>query len=481
MCNIVRARGVFLWTIGYAAGLGMLLVFLSGSALAGRKEKSPAAGGQELFERVWQPVYGPQAGGDGLGPLFNERSCIACHFQGGIGGSGPNKNNVAVMTVTFPRIAQDLDALRATAVDLHAGFADGRTIVLHRFSTRPDAYARFEAGLFSLHSLDRGGPVDQAAVAEKVFFNPRHKPIESFKIDDVTFDISQRNTTPLFGLGLIDAIPRKVMESVAERQASEGLGVGGRFVGRFGWRGQIVDLSGFNRGACVTELGLTVSTQPQTADPSATDKESTTSTLDLTDRQCDDMTAFVASLPAPRRLKGGDPAEEAAIRAGERHFSSVGCATCHRPTLGPVKGIYSDLLVHSMGERLADPSPAPSAPFGNVVPNYYGGSGWILKSEAIYLQQWKTPPLWGLRDSGPYLHDGRADTVEQAITAHGGEARNSVRLYAALSKGAQAHLLKFLSTLAAPDPTSLPKLKEPHPSLTADNQPASPAGITAAR
>ena len=390
-------------TIGSAAGLWMLLVFLSGTASAGRKEKSPAASGQELFERVWQPLYGPQAGGDGLGPLFNERSCIACHFQGGIGGSGPNNNNVAVMTAVFPRIVQDLDALRATVVDLHPGFADGRTIVLHRFSTQPEAYARFQLDLLGLDSLDRGGPLDQAAVAKKVFFKPFARRPESLKFGDVTLQISHRNTTPLFGLGLIDAIPRKVMESVAVRQASEGLGVHGRFIGRFGWRGQIMDLSGFNRGACATELGLTVSTQPQTADPSATDKESTTSRLDLTDRQCDDITAFVASLPAPRRLKGGDPTEEAAIKAGERHFVSVGCATCHRPTLGPVKGIYSDLLVHSMGPGLSDPSPAPSAPFADVVPNYYGGSGWILKTEATstYLQQWKTPPLWGLRDRAP--------------------------------------------------------------------------------
>ena len=368
-------------------------------------------------------------------------------------------------------------------VGQHPGFADGRTIVLHRFSTRPEAYARFLANLLGLESRDRGGSVDQAAVAKKVFFEPRLRPIESLKIDDVTLKISQRNTTPLFGLGLIDAIPREVMENVALQQASEGSGVHGRFIGRFGWRGQIMDLSGFNRGACATELGLAVSTQPETADPSATRKESAAAKLDLTDRQCDDMTVFVATLPAPRRLKGSDPTEKRAIGEGQRHFMSVGCAACHSPTLGDVKGIYSDLLVHSMGEGLADPSPAPSAPLGNVVASYYSESGWVFQTEANrpYLQQWKTPPLWGLRDSGPYLHDGRADTVEKAITAHGGEALHSITRYQALSNDAQANLLTFLSTLAAPDPASLPKLKEPHPSLTAENQPAPPAGIAAAR
>jgi cytochrome c peroxidase len=75
------------------------------------------------------------------------------------------------------------------------------------------------------------------------------------------------------------------------------------------------------------------------------------------------------------------------------------------------------------------------------------------------LREWKTPPLWGLRDSGPYLHDGRAETVDQAITLHGGEAAFSVENYRALRSDARTQLLTFLATLAAPDPADAPPPK----------------------
>ncbi len=156
-----------------------------------------------------------------------------------------------------------------------------------------------------------------------------------------------------------------------------------------------------------------------------------------------------------------------AVKVGEKQFARAGCAVCHRPTLGNVHGLYSDLLIHDMGQQLYDPAPAAAKaaePTFGVV-QYYGNvrlevipSG--VTQSALY-RMWRTPPLWGLGDSGPYLHDGRAATVEEAILAHGGEATDSLARYQSLLPEERANLLAFLHSLAAPDPASLPRRAEP--------------------
>ena len=87
---------------------------------------------------------------------------------------------------------------------------------------------------------------------------------------------------------------------------------------------------------------------------------------------------------------------------GRRLFAEVGCATCHAPTLGDVRGIYSDLLLHDMGQSLSDSG------------STYGIDG-PDTPEGPTPREWRTPPLWGYRDSGPYLHDGRAQDLEEAV------------------------------------------------------------------
>jgi CxxC motif-containing protein (DUF1111 family) len=141
-------------------------------------------------------------------------------------------------------------------------------------------------------------------------------------------------------------------------------------------------------------------------------------------------------------------------------FREVGCADCHRPRLGQVAGIYSDLLLHQMGEGLSDPSPAPDRVVHTRVEstrNAYGGESvmFVQGSREDPRQEWKTPPLWGVRDSGPYLHDGRAATIEEAVLQHGGEATGSAKRFRELSDVERTQLLTFLGSLAAPDPASL--------------------------
>ncbi|HTU24900.1 MAG TPA: di-heme oxidoredictase family protein [Pirellulales bacterium] len=430
--------------------------------------------GQELFEHVWLPGKDPQAAGDGLGPLFNERSCIACHHLGGIGGGGPNQNNVVILTAVVPGEVASRESFQARLLDLHPGFGAGNSVVLHRFSANAPGYAAFRRGLLGAAASDEapaGEPPSKRTIVPKDLTGP----VKTLEVDGIELKLAERNTTPLFGAVLIDAIPQAEIERIAVVETLENPQVHGRFVGRFGWRGQLLRLAEFMRGACANELGLQVSTDAQAIDPSAARNRPPHipefTPLDLTDKQCNEMTLFVSRLPMPRRVSPADHREAAAAHEGEHVFRTVGCAVCHRPALGKVKGIYSDLLVHAMGSRLADPMPsllaAPVAtPRVPMRSSYIGApppesSTPVAADSYTRLQEWKTPPLWGLRDSGPYLHDGRAATVEEAITFHGGEASDSADRYLALSSGDRDHLLAFLQTLAAPDPATLPPLKQP--------------------
>jgi cytochrome c peroxidase len=115
-----------------------------------------------------------------------------------------------------------------------------------------------------------------------------------------------------------------------------------------------------------------------------------------------------------------------------------------------------------MGERLSDPSPAPvmqvNARFqGEGGGGAYGGATTLVVQRVNEdpRQEWKTPPLWGVRDSGPYLHDGRAETIEAAVLYHGGEATDSVTRFRELTTVERTQMLTFLGTLAAPDPADL--------------------------
>src|SRR5262249_29005109 len=153
------------------------------------------------------------------------------------------------------------------------------------------------------------------------------------------------------------------------------------------------------------EIGLEVPGHNQ-ARPPLDFEEKRPAKLDLNQNDCDALTAFVAGLPRPAEAQRPDP-EGGVVRAGRERFAAVGCAFCHRPTLGPGTGIYSDLLPHDLGGDLVDG--------GNV---YYGEQ----PADGASPQEWRTPPLWGFRDTGPYLHDGRARTLDQAVALHGGQA-----------------------------------------------------------
>ena len=208
-------------------------------------------------------------------------------------------------------------------------------------------------------------------------------------------------------------------------------------------------------GACANELGLQVPGHPQGIDP--LDPNYHSEANDLTQQQCDDMAAFVASLPRPVQGHPVSLAERKLWEAGEQVFNSVGCANCHVRKVADVDGLYSDLLLHDMGTELADQAAAnPPSSSGSIARAAIARrSTYSPRCRQSCSRQWRTPPLWGVADSAPYLHDGRAATLTEAIRLHAGEAMPSVRLFVMLPSAERQKLLAFLGSLSAPSDEEL--------------------------
>lgn len=338
-------------------------------------------------------VEGPE---DGLGPIFNGTSCAQCHSVPGTGGS-------STTTVTrFGRVVNgQFDPLTEKGGSL-----------LQRFAIDP-------------------------AVLEVI---PPEANI-----------IANRLSTPLFGAGLIEAIPDATIQAGARQQKPDGvrgraaiiddIASGTQRVGRFGWKAQQATLTSFAGDAYVNEMGITNRLFPVENAPNGNrallaqfDKfadpedpaDPVTGRADI-----DSLADFMRLLAAPVPTRQSQSASE-----GERLFGQVGCATCHTPTMqtgtSPIAALdrkpvslYSDLLLHDMG-RLNDGIAQPPA----------GG-----------MREMKTAALWGLRLRQPYLHDGRAATVDEAIRGHDGEGAVARERYLRLSPINTQQLLDFLRTL----------------------------------
>lgn len=346
----------------------------------------PTDAGAELFSRVWTEGDPRSVAGDGVGPIYNERSCTACHNQGGAGGAG------------------------GSHADVRLEIVGGQTRVVHRVGERP-AGLRIESRSLAMLSTRR------------MFFGEPRTPT--------------RNTPALWGAGLIDAVSDAEIEAIAAAGDRDHPEITGRVardadgkVARFGWKGQTRSLSAFVEAACANELGLETSAAHQPGDAAPG--------IDINDAQLSSLVSFVASLPAPEQI------QTPGVEYGRQRFEDVGCGSCHRRQVGDVDGLYADLLLHDMGSELED---ASSGYFGVSVakPAHEG---------AADAREWRTPPLWGLSESAPYLHDGRARSIQEAILAHGGEAALVIRAYRSLPESDWAAIDTFLASLVSPRPLS---------------------------
>lgn len=439
--------------------------------------------GKELFTRDWSK-HKPTRG-DGLGPMFNAVSCVECHQMGGVGGAGKVDHNVDLLSLVSPRpkpgaaSPRTVKRIRSVHPDLNASRL---SVTLHKAGYRrqqdvlqrdPD-YDKFRKSLKD----EKHAPTASNPAFVQHLFRQRMK-----------FELSERATPALFGAGVIDMIPDLTLIKLAQHQKENVQGISGRVpqtpsgaVGRFGWRGQIASLHEFVLGACVNELGLQVAeNQPEPVNPietlawlnrngsnppglrSSRFKHLTVQlteqppggpdVVDLSASECRSLTVFVASLPAPVQLNGVSLSQSQAALEGQQLFEKIGCSECHVRDVGPAKGIYSDLLLHDMGPTNADAVSAVPELDDRTTPFASGYMGGFVTEKLVRIttkinQEWRTPPLWGVRDSAPYLHDGRAINLDDAIRMHSGEAGASARRYRSLGALDRDRVIAFLSTLA---------------------------------
>jgi CxxC motif-containing protein (DUF1111 family) len=347
---------------------------------------------------------------DGLGPVFNEKSCGNCHNVGSAGGSG----------IQF---------------EVRAGRLSGSTF---------DPLTAQGGQLFDLFSVTSLPPAERTAIPGCTL-PPNGEPVPSTA--NVT---ALRRTTALFGLGLVDATPDATFTALAASQPLltrgraplvDNLSAGHKTVGKFGWKDQNPTLFQFSGDAYVNEMGITNPQFPAEQIPSGMPAtiapcdgkpvEPGTTEDDGEDVQL--FTDFMTLLAPPPR----GPTNAQTLR-GDVLFGVIGCDNCHTRNLtsgpNPIAALsgrtyhpFSDFLLHDMGS-LGD----------NI-----GGNG------DARLHEMRTAPLWGLRFVNPtnLLHDGRATSLQDAIARHDGQATVSRIAFNLLLPGPKADLLAFLNSL----------------------------------
>lgn len=416
--------------------------------------------GQELFERVWTANDPRSADGDGLGPMFNADSCATCHTLGGPGGAGGAEHNVLLLGDRLFH-HQSIDAAYSEWHDTLINTAPlaGGLVFLPNASAIPP---HFHAQMLSQASIDTPTSGKNRNTNAPVALRGG---IQS------SFQSSHRNTPALWGAGLIDQIPESAIIAHAQRADAPipgrlGTTADGGMIGRFGWKGDVESLPAFVRQACGNELGLEVpgahqaplfdTGRPPTEAITALSKgnideiqikqsgpirnaKPSAVGLDLREEDLEAMIAYVAALPRPPQPM---LTEEPSL-LGQAVFEEMGCADCHTPNLGGVEGLYSDLLLHDMGPELSGRGGS------------YGGALQVAINNEMdaappRAAEWRTPPLWGVADTAPYLHDGRAQTLAQAIALHGGQAEPARVAWRAAAPEELDALYAFLGTLRSP-------------------------------
>lgn len=392
------------------------------------------AEGRTLFNHEWTPGD-PLTKGDGIGPVFNAKSCLECHNQGGPGGGGPVSKNV-------------------TVYGLVAGGANGipASGVVHQKAIS----AEYQETLNLVHaSLPKAPSI------------PLPQLVDRARTRSPEVVVTQRNTPALFGDGQIDAVSDETLLSHQREHSAPARLVGlngardskvrGRIarladgrIGRFGWKSEFATLSDFVKAACANELGLSNPGRPQATPLGKLDYQATGT--DLTDEQCVMMTDFIRDLPAPKQVLPDDSKSLALATSGKALFEKIGCADCHSEKLGPIAGIYSDMLLHDMGVELE----SSTGYYGSIIPQPSIRNDNFAVSEQPTPAEWRTAPLWGIADSGPYLHDGRAATLEEAIELHSGEAIDVAARFKEMPASERSAVVAFLKTLRAPSVPAAP-------------------------
>jgi CxxC motif-containing protein (DUF1111 family) len=410
--------------------------------------------GAELFRQVWvaSPAPASDEAFDGLGPLFNAKSCAVCHVRNGRGhpprGNWPESDALSmVLRLSIPASDAELGSprpeptygsqLQDIGIEGHA--PEGKLHV---------TYEAFDALL---------GDGERVSLRKPVYTitHPGYGPMHPGVM------ISPRIASPMIGLGLLEAIPEEAILARADPDDADGDGISGRAnwvrdasgaarLGRFGWKAEMATLADQTAAAFTNDIGVATPLTRRPAGDCTPAQHACLNaphgtapfegTTEISAQSFDALVFHVQTLGVPERRGWRSPQ----ALQGRRLFHETGCSSCHTPSFstGPTAPggahrahqtiwPYTDLLLHDMGEGLADKGPDHDAT----------------------RRLWRTPPLWGIGRTAAvsghtyFLHDGRARNLLEAILWHGGEAEASRRRFAALSRRDRNVLIAFLKSM----------------------------------
>jgi CxxC motif-containing protein (DUF1111 family) len=397
--------------------------------------------GHSFFNENWVVAPGSTVARDGLGPLFNARSCSACHFRDGRS-RPPEAGQPMVsmlMRISIPSKGPQNEPLPDP---VYGGQIQGQAIP----GVRPEADVLVE------YEESAG----QFADGEKFSLRKPHYLLKSLGYGPLSKDVmmSPRVAPAMIGLGLLEAVPEKTLRGFADEQKRDGRGICGRpnlvwdkaagkmTIGRYGWKAEQPGVLQQTAGAFVGDIGITSSLMPDenhTAAQIDCAKQPSGGHPEVSDQILHDVVTYSRTLAVPARRNWTDPA----VVKGKALFIQANCAACHVPKMqtGDCADLpelsrqtirpYTDLLLHDMGEDLSDNRP-------------------VFEARG---RDWRTPPLWGIgliekiNGHSCLLHDGRARSLAEAILWHGGEAQTARELFRTMPKTDREAMLAFLQSL----------------------------------
>ncbi len=390
--------------------------------------------GDVAFEQSF--VTAPASVNSGLGPAFNNVSCVSCHHNDGIGSPTVGEPNSALLVRishpgTGPHNASIPVPGYGTQLQDKAIFGKAPECKVH-ISYIDNSYTFHDGESYVLRSPSYSLSDMHQAVSGSYLLSPRLAP-------------------KVFGLGLLEAIPEHTLLSLADEHDADGDGISGKAnyvwdpatssvkIGRFGLKANTASILTQVAGAYNQDMGVTNKVFPEESTYDQPQFDNLDDDTELDDYTLNAVKFYIQTLSVPARRNVTDPV----IVRGKEIFKQANCSKCHIPVLytevmvqfPPLSNQriqpFTDLLLHDMGPGLADNR------------NDFLADG----------NEWRTTPLWGLGlmetvNVPPYyLHDGRARTITEAIMWHGGEAENSKNYFASLPKSERDALLKFLKSL----------------------------------
>jgi CxxC motif-containing protein (DUF1111 family) len=397
--------------------------------------------GNSTFRRNWVLAPASTTGLDGLGPTFNASSCGGCHFKDGRG--APPEGDEEFLGL--------LIRLSVPGADAHGGPLD------------EPAYG----GQFN-HKAILGVPAEGVSSVRYVEVPGQFADGTPFSLRAPTYELSALAFGPMangvmtsprvapvmIGLGLLEAIDEATLVALADEDDADGDGISGRpnrvwdpktssvQIGRFGWKANQPGLEQQTSGAFLGDIGITSPMfGAENCPPAQTACAAAISggMPEIDQDKIDEVTYYssLLAVPARRHFKDGD------VLRGKTLFAEAQCAACHVPRLvtGELAGLpevsnqtifpFTDLLLHDMGDGLADGRPD------------FLADG----------REWRTPPLWSVglvpvvNKHSTLLHDGRARDITEAILWHGGEAERSREAFRTMTKSDRAALVRFVESL----------------------------------